>query len=111
MSAFFLKIIILSVHKRIASMAVLNDLDLYPNPASNSVMLSYNSHEKSYITISLYSINGLNIMQLFSDESYKGNNQVEIGYSNLPAGVYFIKLQTSKEIITRKLVIQLLSYL
>ena len=45
-------------------------------------------------------------MQFLSEESNEGNYKVKIDCSNMPGGVYFIKLQTSKEIITKKLAIQ-----
>lgn len=85
---------------------ILSDIELYPNPASNLALLSFYCSEKSYISISIYSINNLEIMQFLSEESNEGNYKVKIDCSNLPGGVYFIKLQTSKEIITKKLAIQ-----
>lgn len=79
-------------------------INLYPNPATDAVMLSYQLKEKQSVIISVY--NTLGELQL--QENTKANvgetNQV-MSVSKLASGNYSVVLRFKNEVITQKLTI------
>jgi hypothetical protein len=73
------------------------DLLVYPNPARNNVIIQLNAQAK----IEVYNQTG----QLV--KTYKTlNNKLNMDISDLDSGIYFIKVSSNDQIITRKLVIE-----
>ena len=81
-------------------------LNVFPNPASEEVNLSYNLNEKATVSARLYNINGELITELFSQEQSIGKQTV---LADLPAGlskgIYFVRLIVNQQICTQKLVV------
>lgn len=74
-----------------------NNLRVFPNPVNEQVNISADIKLES---IALYHVNGQLVKQ-FMPRSYQGNYDV----SDLPSGVYFIKVETTKESLIQKLLI------
>ncbi len=70
-------------------------VSIYPNPTSDIVTITSKEIIDNY---SIYSINNQLIL------SKKNNsNFVEVSFANLPSGVYFVKINTSKGSILKKI--------
>ncbi len=70
-------------------------LKLFPNPAKSNITLSYHSFSAGTFMMSILDTKGkLCFKQILLSE--QGMNQKEINTTNLPNGVYFLKLQCEK---------------
>jgi hypothetical protein len=80
--------------------SIQNKIDIFPNPASE-VLSFRNVDVNSKKLISIFNMNG----QLLSD-NYINEDQKSLDISNLPQGIYSIKIQTERETIYKKFVKQ-----
>ncbi len=86
---------------------------IFPNPALDHLTIRYRVPDPSttlgtgsgYRMIDLYSIEGRKIRELVNEEMPAGTHEMEIDVSDLPAGVYFIRVQAGSEIAVRKLIV------
>jgi hypothetical protein len=79
-------------------------VSLYPNPASGSFTLELGLTAEEKITIEIFNPIGQNV---FSEQNdYKsGNNRTTIDLTQMPRGVYLIKLKGKTTLQTRKIVL------
>ena len=73
---------------------------LYPNPAKEFITIS--SPNVEIKTIQINDING----RFVKDIDVNNSNEVEINISNLSQGIYFIKIISEKETVTKKLIVE-----
>lgn len=84
-----------------------NQLDIstliYPNPAHQLIYIQSPVHLNKNLRASIYSVQG----KLISEETYFNRNQpYPLNLSGIEAsGIYFLKLQSGNETITRKIII------
>ncbi len=83
----------------------MNDLSVYPNPTANETEIAYNTSTPVPINMKLVDMLGNEILSQRS-QSYTGLNKLRIDVSYLPAGVYYITLNTGNNLLTRKLIKQ-----
>ncbi len=81
-----------------------DNLSIYPNPVSSSVMLRFTIYEEGFTTLELFDITGENVKSVKNEIKTPGNYEMEVDFSNLPKGVYFITLKSNKEIQSTKLI-------
>jgi plastocyanin len=74
----------------------LNKLSFYPNPAKNEL---YFSNFNSINQVNIYSLTGEKIIAA-------GLEKEKFDVSSLSKGIYFVKIETDKGAVTKKLVIQ-----
>lgn len=74
-------------------------MEIYPNPATNIVYINPHMLAESY-SIELLSFSGQRVIQI------KGKGQTELDVSDLPKGIYIIRMIGSNRIESRKLIIQ-----
>jgi hypothetical protein len=70
---------------------------LYPNPSSGEFTLSSSQHIVS--SVALYNVLGEKVM----DKNAIRSNEVKLDVSQLPSGIYFVKIFTEKGVLTKKL--------
>ena len=78
---------------------------LYPNPTNGDVTFTYFSPEAQDATVMVMDQSGRTCQRLtlHLDE---GQNTPKMSLGNLPAGLYFLHLQTAESAITAKLMLQ-----
>jgi len=81
-----------------------NQLNLFPNPASNVVNITHKFVESSEVLITVYDAQGTVIQQKNID-AYKGLQSFELNFNHVPDGVYLVSLQTNGGIFTSKLLL------
>ncbi len=82
-----------------------NLLQNYPNPFNPSTHISFWLPTKDKVKIELFNAYGQKLKTLFYGEKAAGRYELTINLSNLPSGIYFYKMRTSKFQKTRKLIL------
>ncbi len=81
-------------------------LSVFPNPSGGVVNISYNMPQESPVKLELYNNYGSLINTLLEENTYPGKHTGQYNLSDLPPGIYFIKLTSKLGINTGKLIIQ-----
>ena len=89
--------------------AILRGLDLdkfsiYPNPASRSVTVDFNTNRKGRVEIELVDVTGKSILKTQA-ASEIGTNQFPINVSKVAEGTYFLKMTDGQTVSVQRLVI------
>lgn len=85
-------------------------LDVYPNPASHSVEISYTLQNNEDISINIYDISGRLLKEISSGLKGRGTHILywdrkdSLG-RNVKSGIYFLRIKTQNRTINKKLVI------
>ena len=79
-------------------------LEVYPNPAKGDLKIRFNSPDEQKVTIKLYDVTGRLINEIFNGKAKIGTNEMPIMAENYAAGIYFIRIEVDKEIITEKFI-------
>ncbi|MCW3103889.1 MAG: hypothetical protein JWO09_2329 [Bacteroidetes bacterium] len=78
----------------IDELSSIQNTSLFPNPSSQSSTLTFSLKNTEYVKVSVYDLTGKEIMKVADEEMQKGNHQVLINTSRLPAGVYFCNIES-----------------
>lgn len=70
--------------------------NLFPNPASQTLFVNFNSDESSPLTILLNSIDGKTHQTLVNSSTSIGDQRYEFDITQFPEGLYLISIQTNK---------------
>ena len=90
---------------RLEESCVVNDLDIYPNPSRDVFNISFNTTKKQDVTVRIRNIAG---EEIYTKElrEFDGAYTKAISLKNNPKAVYLLKINTIKETIDKKLVLQ-----
>jgi len=80
------------------------DINCYPNPFTQNTLINFNLTQSQKVKLEIYNINGKKINTLIDQQLKTGNHQVEFENNNLQEGIYFVKLITNNNVITKKLI-------
>jgi len=80
-------------------------IDIYPNPATGTTCLRYLIHDSGYLISDLYTVSGKKIRELINQEIPAGEHEIVIDVSDLPEGVYFVRMQVGRDIAVSKLLV------
>jgi hypothetical protein len=84
-------------------------LNMYPNPAMDHVVVSVLSPQSSvvsHVTFKIFDLYGREVRTLVDEAKSTGEYSVRMDVSELPAGVYLVRLQTGGQSAVSKLVVQ-----
>lgn len=95
-----------SIISGIKNNSSVNELKIYPNPFSNSIMVEFNSKEIKPTSITVQNVTGqLLVETIWNGRSVIGKNKVEINtLQDLPSGEYIISIKQNDDIVSEKLV-------
>ncbi len=82
-----------------------NTILIYPNPSAGKILIEGNSKDKKTITIEVFNLLGNFLTTLVNNELFSERNVREIDCSELPAGIYFLKIKTESKIYLNRLII------
>ena len=82
----------------------ISDLLVYPNPASEWITIRYRLNRESDIMMKIIDINGI-LVDDFHIMPKAGIQENKIDVSQMPAGVYFLRLGSEEQVIGRKFVV------
>ncbi len=80
-------------------------VELYPNPSDGLVYLNVNTNNSSNVLVDVYSVTGV---KMFSNKYNvsKGENIINLDLSNLPLGMYIVKIQQNGNVQSSKVIIK-----
>jgi hypothetical protein len=81
------------------------NLNLFPNPATQTVNVSVDLFERAQVNITLYDLTGKMITEIYSGQMNNGVNSVSADISLIPAGIYFARISSQNGTKTLKLVV------
>ena len=80
------------------------DFNLYPNPASERMLIDFEAANSGELTVELSDATG-KIMLASNQSLSEGSNQIEVNVANLPAGLYIVTLQDGTQSYRERLMI------
>jgi len=84
-----------------------NTISCNPNPAKDLSEINISLVKNTSVTISVYNLIGELVNTLVSNENYSsGSYKINANLSALPAGVYYLTLQTAEEKVMSKIIKQ-----
>jgi hypothetical protein len=82
-----------------------NILSIYPNPVTSSAAVSYSLPSHQYIKLELIDQLGRIVRSLRSESEDAGLETIPLSIGDLPAGMYYIRLQSDYGTETQKVVV------
>ncbi len=77
----------------------------FPNPFNPTTVVSYQLSEVSDVKLAVYDILGREVAVLVNERKEPGQYRVRYDASGLSSGVYFCRLSTGREMLTRKMIL------
>lgn len=77
----------------------------YPNPVLNYTIIRFYIPERAHYSLDIYNMSGYKVACLISAELDTGSHQIKWDATNLPDGVYYYKLLSRGNVMTRKMII------
>jgi len=87
------------IHKKVAKSIV-----IFPNPFKNSVTINYTTDKAGPVLLQIFDNYGRLIAEPVNALQPHGEQKTEWNGGNLPAGIYFFRLQTGNNLVTAKIV-------
>jgi hypothetical protein len=84
----------------------MDELKIYPNPSAEVSMIEYNSTKEESLCMEIYSSIGNLPIETYNEQLQVGLNLLKVPLSNLPQGTYIIRLKTSSQIKTGRIIVQ-----
>jgi len=82
----------------------LGSLNCYPNPVLNTAEIQFTVDEMSFVKIEVYDIFGQKVKSLVNEKLIAGEYSVEIETKDLPAGMYFIRMEMPNNLLVEKMI-------
>ena len=95
-----------SVEEKIASVPNAFSLEQnYPNPFNPSTTINYKLPITNYVELSIFNLLGQKVAILVSEKQEAGTHQIEWGASDYSSGIYYYRLETENDQITKKMIL------
>ena len=75
----------------------------YPNPFNSNTTISFNLEKASHVNLSVFDISGRRVQVLLDENRIAGMHEVQFAPENNTSNVYFIRLTTEDNTVTRKM--------
>lgn len=88
------------------ALASITQLLIAPNPAKDQFTVSYHLPNDGTVSMSMFDISGRMVNQLPEQNLSKGYQTQLIDASNLPTGIYILRVQIGREVLNQKVIIE-----
>lgn len=75
---------------------------IFPNPTSDIINIEFNLNEESEVYIEMVDIDGRNILSKTNEKLEPGTIKKHFNVSQIPSGIYFVKINVNGSITTEK---------
>lgn len=82
------------------------EVSLFPNPIQQDGTVSFVLNSAQTVNISVVNILGRQVAKICDQDFSSGRHSVQFSCNDLTSGVYFVALQISGDIVTKKVVVQ-----
>ena len=82
----------------------INNLNIYPNPATNESVISFQTQTSGKVNLSIFDIRGRKICTLINEKVNAGKHTIPVSKTLPASGVYFCKITTNEGVSTKKLI-------
>jgi hypothetical protein len=79
-------------------------VSVYPNPFDGSITFEYFLDEDALVNFSILDHLGRQVALLVNEKQHKGKQVVAWNAENLPSGVYYCRLKTGNQLISKKII-------
>ena len=79
-------------------------IELYPNPASEKIEIQFTAKQAGEVKIEVISVAGNKVKEVKTDFTLS-DNRIEINLADIPGGVYFLRVTSSKGSYSKKFVV------
>ncbi len=84
---------------------MIDDLKIYPNPASNFCNLNFNLSQSKTLTVNIYNIIGEKVCSLPKNVYEEGIQEIKLNTNHLSNGMYIVQINDGTRAINKQLVI------
>ncbi len=77
----------------------------YPNPFNPSTTIEFDIPKDGFVNISVFNSIGEVVGNLVNGQMETGRHQIQFDGSNLPSGIYFIKMNSNQFVKTQKIIL------
>jgi photosystem II stability/assembly factor-like uncharacterized protein len=77
----------------------------YPNPFNPSTTISFTLDKDGYVSLNVYDVTGRTVATILNKQMDAGSYEVGFNASGLSSGVYFYKLKTVEQEMTKKMIL------
>lgn len=78
----------------------------YPSPVSGTATVAFTMGQSGRVSIAVYDVAGRRVATLLDSSSYAaGPSSVQFNAHDVPSGVYFVKMQTASQSLTKKITV------
>ncbi len=81
-----------------------NQFTLYPNPVSSNAKLSGEFASDGTVNICIYNTTGICLKSWQFANQQSGQQEFTLNLTELPRGIYFLRMQVGNEVVTKKVV-------
>ncbi len=80
------------------------DLNIFPNPITNSFGLSFNLIEANQVAAQLYTLDGKLAKELINEKMSSGAFNQQFDITEFPAGIYLVKMNVGDASVSKKII-------
>jgi hypothetical protein len=83
-----------------------SDMQLYPNPASGDVAITYTLSKRSDVRIEVLDLLGKQVQVVERENRIPGVHLTNLDISTISKGVYFVSLKTENGVVAKRLIVE-----
>lgn len=99
-------ILVMSSPSSVSEIDNKNEISIFPNPCSNKTTIRFGVTSRKTIELKVFNTFGREVSLLYRGEKQPGSHQIVFDASELPEGIYFVRLNTGKSSITKKMIVR-----
>ncbi|MCB0282204.1 MAG: CotH kinase family protein [Calditrichaeota bacterium] len=80
-------------------------IETYPNPFNSNSTITFSIKQPGKIKLTIYDINGRKVAELLNEFKQAGEYKINFNAKDLSSGFYFVRLQSSHEVILNKMIL------